>query len=327
MADQLIEYVRDVAQRLVGELERARRATRDWSEAESTDELIGRALNGCLTRLAETGCWGKANQLPSGELWRVAGDWLQVGCLQHHARFKPRGYAGDFEMLQKICDDFVCDHPLGRSFDRFFQDQAAPCSVRNRTRMIADWIVRSLSSREGRVLRIVSVGCGPAVELRHALRELGPERRAQVHATLLDLDPHALAHARAALDGLLPDGQLRVRRENLFRLARQARASDWLRDADLVYCAGLGDYLEDADLAALVRTCWEHSAPGGQLLFFNFTPDHPSRAYMEWVGNWYLIGRDEASLRQVVRQAGMSDRQPQLLSEPAAVSLCLRLQK
>ena len=46
--------------------------------------------------------------------------------MQRHARLKPHSYAGDYEMLEKICSGRLCDHPLGRVFDRFFQGQAAP---------------------------------------------------------------------------------------------------------------------------------------------------------------------------------------------------------
>src|SRR5688500_12342750 len=79
------------------------------------------ALDQCLERLSTTDLWGTANRLPSGVLWQTAGEWLQHGSLLHQARFKPRGYAGDDEMLRRICENWRCDHPLGQILDDYFQ--------------------------------------------------------------------------------------------------------------------------------------------------------------------------------------------------------------
>ena len=73
-------------------------------EVLSFDETYARiehAQNNCLRQLAATDLWGRDNQIPSSQFWKKAG-WV-VGCgpLQRHAREKPRGYAGDFEMLGK----------------------------------------------------------------------------------------------------------------------------------------------------------------------------------------------------------------------------------
>ena len=325
-ADEVAGIVRAAASQLVQDLEQAERLTGAWSDQALTGALVDAALSTCLARLAETGLWGEANRLPSSELWKIAGPLLEVGVLQHAARFKPRGYAGDFEMLARICDGYRCDHPLGRAFDEFFQNQAAPQAVRARTEQIAAAIASDCLSRERRAYRVVSVGSGPALDVSRAVGMLPEARRSAVRVTLLDMDPDALDFARARLDPLLPGGAagtLTCIRTNLFRLPQEADPNVAVEPADFLVCSGLFDYLEDEPAASMLGWFWEQLAPGGSLLVGNFAPHNPTRAYMEWIGNWYLLYRTAAALGELAARAGIPSGQVTVGSERLGVDLFL----
>ena len=75
----------------------------------------------------------------------------------NRARTKPRGYAGDHELLARIYSGQLCEDRWGRLFDRYFQDQAAPQAVRNRMRMAAEWIEEVVHAGQPTV-RIAIVG-------------------------------------------------------------------------------------------------------------------------------------------------------------------------
>jgi hypothetical protein len=301
--EQLVPVVREIAARLDDDLRGACDATGGWSDAAATERLACGALQQALDRLSATGCRGEANRLPSSELWRIAGRWLEVGTLQLRARTKPRGYAGDFEMLEQICTHHVCDHPLGAAFDRFFQAQAAPQAVRNRTGLIATSVAEFVRGYGATPVHVVSVGSGPAIDLQRACAALTEAERRRLRITLLDLDPVALDHARLRLSPLADPPQLRPVRENLFRLAQPGRSNDALREADFLVCSGLFDYLDDAAAAAMLSHFWASLRPAGQALVFNFAPHNPSRAYMEWIGNWYLTYRNAEQLDDVAARA------------------------
>lgn len=260
-------------------------------------------MTNCVKRLSETECWGEANRLPSNELWQIAGEILCAGDLQNRARTKPRGYAGDFEMLRKICEHETCSHPLGRAFDRFFQSQAAPEAVRNRTRIVADRLVAALRNSASGRFRAVSVGAGPAIDVELAARQLDVEELRRLDVILLDLDSDALRHAETRLSAVLQPTQVTCHRENLFRLPRLARMQQLLAEADFISCAGLFDYLTDRDVIAMLACFWQHLAARGEAIVFNFAPINPSRAYMEWIGNWYLTYRTVEHTTQLARQA------------------------
>ncbi len=284
------------------------------------------AIEQCLATLAATQVWGSENRLPSALLWQHAGEWLEHGRLLHRARFKPRGYAGDDTMLRQICENWRCDHPLGAMLDGHFQSHAAPQAVRNRTRMVAEAISLAVRQTTNPEIRVASVGSGPALDIAWAAAPLSPEERAALRVTLLDLDPRALEEARERLCTWLAPQHVNAVRENLYRLPQRPTAGELL-DADLISCTGFFDYLNETDATALLRQFWRSLRPGGRLLVFNFAPQNASRALMEWIGNWYLVYRDEAEMHALAEAAEIPRSSLSVGFEPAAAALYIDARK
>jgi extracellular factor (EF) 3-hydroxypalmitic acid methyl ester biosynthesis protein len=224
-------------------------------------------------------------------------------------------------MLEKISDRCLCTDPLGRAFDDFFQGQAAPQAVRCRMRLVAERIIQSVRSSARQQVGIWSVGSGPAIDVELACRELTSEERSRVVVTLLDLDPDALAHAERRLTPLLSRDQLRLHRDNLFRLPRLQRLTSLLEQADFIACTGLFDYLSDSDAVAMLQCFWSHLKSDGEMMVFNFAPSNPSRAYMEWIGNWYLTYRDERAFTVLLHEAIGASLPQQIAREESQASL------
>jgi hypothetical protein len=79
-------------------------------------------------------------------------------------------------------------------------------------------------------------------------------------------------------------------------LARRIDAGQF----DLVYAAGLFDYLAPPVAAALTCRLFDMTRPGGTLLIPNFLPGAPDRGYMESFMDWHLIYRSHAEMRSLV---------------------------
>lgn len=324
----LAAYVRGTGEQLLADLQRADSLSAGWYDDQVGYALLACAMDRALARLAATGCWGKDNQLPSGELWAVAGAWLEVSWLQHRARFKPRGYAGDFEMFERFWQRECVEHPLGRLFDRYFQAQAAVEAVRARTEQIGAALVeRCLETPAHKPFHVVSVGCGPALDVRWALGSLEEARRRQFRITLVDIDGAALEHAQSHLSALVSPEQVRPVRENLYRLADKPSAADALAGADFLFCAGLFDYLPDESAQKLLQLFWDRLAREGRLLVGNFAPHNPTRAYMEWLGNWYLIYRTADELASLGAAAGLPASRLTVGAERLGIDLFLTCEK
>lgn len=316
------------AETLLEELDSARRFSADWSNEELGFALLSGAMDRCLCTLAETNCWGKANQSAANAFWKRTGELLGLGSLQARARGKPRGYAGDFEMFVQFYERRCVDHPLGKLFDRYFQLQAAVEAVRSRIEQIAAALTsHCLRSAADRPFHAASVGCGPAIDFELAARCLGETQRRRLRLTLLDLDGDAVEHALGRLRSVLDHEQLLGVRDNLYRLADKPKSAALVQETDFLVCPGLFDYLPDEAAVKLLRLFWNGLNGGGMLLVGNFAPHNPSRAYMEWIGDWRLIYRTPAELASLAEAAGIPRANFQIGAERLGLDLFLRGEK
>lgn len=303
----------DVGRRLATELNHLA-SQNAWSN-------VAAVMDKHLAELAATECWGEANQLPSSVFWREAGDVLREGSLQFHARFKPHGYAGDFEMLERLVQQDARGEGLALAFDQYFQSHPAPQAVRNRTAWVAQAILDVVHGHSDRSIRVVSIGSGPSADIRQAVAEMNPDERSRLHVVLLDLDAKGLEFSRLKLTSMLREEQVVICRENLFRLPRRKPSPEMA--ADLVICTGLFDYLPDVDAIAMLGWMDAARKPGGRSVMMNFSPANGSRAYMEWAGMWHLIHRTEAEVASLAERAGFCNSTWELTAEPLGIDLIL----
>ncbi len=288
---------------------------------------VAAAMKTSLAALEGTGIVGWDNKQPSSDFWDAAAELLNHGTLQVHARTKPGGYPGDFRLLEKICQQGAStDHPLGHAMDVFFQEQAAPSAVRNRCGEVANRI-QSLATAVGSAYSITSVGSGPAWDIRSALGSLDKLARQRLTIQLLDMDPYALEFCEQQLHPLLNVEQLLTTRVSLNRVDRVEKALSRARPANLMYCLGFFDYLPEDEAVELLKCLWRYVAPGGELLVFNFSQNNPSRSYMEWFGNWYLVYRSPDCLNALAERAGLSDAEISVKTEATGVNLYLQATK
>ena len=324
---ELRNLVRDIAADLHRDFTRLS-SHADWARPIDRLPDVAAIMTSSLERLAGTGCWGESNRALSHEFWGETEHWLRQGSLQTHARLKPAGYAGDYRLFDRICRQDATGVGVGYCMDLYFLRHAAPCAVRNRTALVAQEI-RGLLQASGfaQKTRIISIGSGPAWELRMALHELAPHERARLEFWALDMDPHALDFVSAWVDHEFSrlEGQVKPQQVNLRRLDRwlsQSANAQPFRHADYVYCTGFLDYLPDDVALSLLTAICECLPLGCKLDLFCFGTENPSRAYMEWIGNWYVIHRETERLRNVVEASGLS--QFKIITEPAGVNLVAR---
>jgi extracellular factor (EF) 3-hydroxypalmitic acid methyl ester biosynthesis protein len=317
-----------VVVRTAGELLRERlNAAAMTADEGARQSLVKGALDDCLANLSRTGVWGEDNRLLSSQLWTIVGDLLETGWLQSRARHKPRGYAGDHELLRRIADRVVCEHPLGRCFDQYFQSQLAPQAVRNRIELAAGWITKAVERAIASVCHIASVGSGPAIDVALACRRLSPEQCSRLHVTLLDVDGEALDWAAARISPFFAPSQISIVQSNIFRLAERPALAAPLQGCDVILCTGLFDYLPEVTATLMLKEFWSRLAPGGAAFVFNFAPYNPTRAYMEWLGNWYLLYRSEAELAALATAAGIPADLWKISAEPLGIDLYIKLNK
>ena len=126
------------------------------------------------------------------------------------------------------------------------------------------------------------------------LREITADTN--VRFTALDQDAASIAEARATY----PEYAIEGRTSSFVSLIRAKHPA---AAHDLIYSAGLFDYLPDPTAVALIKAMVAHLKPGGLLSIGNFTRDSHGRGFMAGFMDWCLIYRNEDDLRRLVDAA------------------------
>jgi extracellular factor (EF) 3-hydroxypalmitic acid methyl ester biosynthesis protein len=225
---------------------------------------------------------------------RMLGDVLYQDPLTRRAFEKPRGYAGDAVMM-----DFVYDihggrraiaraSEIGTAICRCIQNRPSGRSVRYRREHLAQLIDQAAAARPAPHVLAIASGHLREAELSTALAAGRVGR-----FVALDADAESLCEVRTRYASF---GVETIHASVRHILARKADVGRF----DVVYAAGLYDYLTDTTAAALASRMFELTTPGGQLLIPNFAPCCPDRAYLETFMAWDLIYRDEFDMARLV---------------------------
>ena len=203
-----------------------------------------------------------------------------------HGYERPRGYAGDAELIDYVYTERdTAAPPLGQAIYRFLYQQTGPRSVRERRQILAREI-DTIANRV-RLPRVLSIACGHLreAELSSAVAERRLERFLAV-----DQDPASLEEVtRQHAGGVVVPVQDTVRSIVLGRTTFEPQ--------DLIYTAGLYDYLSQNTAQRLTQRLFGMLRPGGRLVIANFAQSTPDAGYLEAFMDWWLVYRDEAQMR------------------------------
>jgi extracellular factor (EF) 3-hydroxypalmitic acid methyl ester biosynthesis protein len=202
---------------------------------------------------------------------------------------KPRGYAGDAELIDLIYGlrEMPRMSSVGAALYAYLFQAPATSAVRARR----DHLAARLDEVATKVKnpRVLSVACG---HLREAQRSAAAADRAFGEFIALDQDPAsiALVEREQSAFGVKPVN------DSVRSILKGKLVFEGL---DFVYSTGLYDYLPQPVATDLTTRLFEMLKPGGELLVANFLPDVPDVGYMETFMGWPLIYRSREELADV----------------------------
>ncbi|WNG31842.1 class I SAM-dependent methyltransferase [Cystobacter fuscus] len=210
---------------------------------------------------------------------------------------KPRGYAGDFLMMEALYRRKPEGQtPLELWMDSWALELPGFQAVRNRRDLLAQ-MLRAEHARGAR--KVMNVASGSAPELVAVARDVSFES-----VTLLDQDQGALDSALGHFTrvGAMPATRhqaLRLWCGSVLELLRN-RSDLPPASQDFIYSIGLFDYLTERFAKRLTTKLWDGLAPGGLLVLGNFNARNPMHLFTETALDWYLIYRDPEDLLRLV---------------------------
>ena len=225
----------------------------------------------------------------------------------HRTYQKPLGYAGDYEMVNMILRDPVEGSSLfAKVLNTHFVAVAPAEAHRNRVKYLTEMLSKETRRRAklGLSTRIFNLGCGPAKEVQNFLSFDDLCDRSEL--ALLDFNDETLEQTGR----ILTDIKMKHRRSTRLHMIKRS-VHQILKEGvrigetdagvryDVVYCAGLFDYLSDRICRRLLEIFYEMLAPGGLLVATNVEASNPARGMMEYLMDWHLIYRTGDQLKEL----------------------------
>jgi extracellular factor (EF) 3-hydroxypalmitic acid methyl ester biosynthesis protein len=261
------------------------------------------------------------------QLW----NFIMSSPFMARTNLKPRGYAGDSEMMNMIyANDYRGESTFSKLMHKHPLEQPAAQAVRNRRHAIAKSIYQIIDNGRksaNRNLKILSVACGPSRELGDAI--LSAADCKNLHFALLDQDPTALLEARESVRQIEKKINTKIDVDFLNESVRTLLAMPQI-DAkwgqfDFIYSMGLFDYLTPPAASLALVKLYKLLKHGGEMVIGNFHVSNPNRNYMEYWLDWVLYHRTEEEFTSLIK--GVSDAEIKLFFEDSKVQMFLHVTK
>jgi len=217
---------------------------------------------------------------------------------------KPYGYAGDFKIIDDIYRNAPRTEGFDRLFDNYFMMSSISVAVRNRKEDFKNQILESIRMKKNQGVAIMDLACGPCEEVVDIFTSSEKLDLSRVAYHCYDSDERAIEFSKNRLEGI---PQIKFFKENAVRLALKKDIGAFIPHRyDVIYSTGLFDYFDYRICVRLVQNLKKLLNPGGLLAISDVRDkfSNPSVHFMEWVGDWNLVYRDDESFRQVFREAG-----------------------
>ncbi len=247
------------------------------------------------------------------QLEKAFGATMTTKTLQGFAFTKPHGYAGDYEMIDKLYTLYTSPDKRFRKWDEYMHSIAAAKAVRNRKTYVKKLLGQKIKAHKGNdPFEMLNIASGPGRDLFEFFKE---NCNANIVVDCVDLDADAINFASTLLA---------VFKNNINFYNKNILCFNCEKCYDLIWSAGLFDYFNDNIFKRLVRKFLKYVNPGGELVIGNFCTSNPDIDYMKLI-DWHLYHRSKNDLIQLVSECGVPGKDILVEKESEGVNLFIRI--
>lgn len=244
-------------------------------------------------------------------------DFVKGDCLVRSLT-KPRGYAGDYKIIDEIYKNDPRTEGYLRLYDNYYQMSAICNAVRNRKEDFKRFILEAVKTSAGRSIKIMDLASGPCRDVSEVLNESSVKEK-DVTFHCYENDEEAIEYAGTLLSH---NPRVVFFKQNAVRIALKNKINDLISDRyDFIFSTGLFDYLDERISVRLISNLKKLLKPGGILAISDVRDkfSNPSIYFMEWVADWSLIYREDDNFRKIFLDAGFDEKNLQYRYEQQGV--------
>lgn len=226
---------------------------------------------------------------------------LSGSYLLRHARTWPQGGQGDYKMLENVYKNSPLSSGLGYYLDLYGLSLPLAEAVRCRIKRLEEIVRQEIRSRHG--ASVINIGCGSCRELMG----LAPDIVASgAKVICIDMDGDALAFAMQRLSYTEAADSIEFRKYNATRMFDDELNMAAFGKTDIIYSAGLFDYLPSEFLSKVLGALYRMLNQGGTLVAPFKDAARYSHQVFHWLVNWDgFRQRTETEFRSILADAGI----------------------
>jgi SAM-dependent methyltransferase len=233
----------------------------------------------------------------------MVSEWVYKSEIMKRAYEKPRGYPGDYYLLETTYNNRPISKGIGFCFDVCFLNNPLAIAVRNRK----DWLKEFLKKewgKKGKKIKILNLACGSCREIKEAIEEANPLRDVEIIA--VDQDKEALDFSKSCIGTSIISGfEFKVLQKDVMAMTKDVECRKELQDLDCVYSIGLADYLPDRVFKKVTEYWYHLLKPGGRLILAHKDVDIYHPILHDWLCDWTFYPRNEIYFIELLKEIGI----------------------
>jgi hypothetical protein len=241
--------------------------------------------------------------------------WFDQSWFFDRAKRKPRGFAGDFEMLTGIYEQQPKATGIGGYLDQYLLNADLARGVRSRLDCVQKFLVDEVLRRATRV-SILNVASGPGREFSSGFRTAP----GSVALKCIDTDEAALEYLRTHVDPETSETlDVNCFRYNALKMTSPKTNIERFGESDIIYSVGLCDYIPDRYLVKILKG-WRESVKRDGVVYVAFkdAPRYVPAEY-QWHADWHFYQRTENDCRELFAQAGYDVTQIEMFRDETGI--------
>lgn len=239
---------------------------------------------------------------------QLIGTWAYKSVIMKRALDKPRGYPGDYKMLEIVYDNRPISKNIGAYFDNYFLKNPYAVAVRIRKDRLREMLLSFLDgAKSNSKINVLNIACGSCREIKELLTSI--ETKGSITFNCLDWDDEALQFSKDTLLPISPKNiSFNFLKEDVMNIGKEGSPTQSLGKQDIIYSIGLIDYLPDRILGKLLNALYQLLHKDGKLILTHknkektFPPVPP-----DWFCDWKFVSRNKDEVIKLFHNCGFSN--------------------
>ena len=238
----------------------------------------------------------------------LVGVWSYKSVIVKRAYEKPRGYPGDYRMLEIVYDGKPISktNNIGFYFDNYFLKSPYAVAVRIRKDRLREILQQYISDSQINKINILDIACGSCREIKELLPNL--KTNSSIAFSCLDWDEEALKFSQDVLLSIKPKNvEFKFIKEDVMNIIKDENIVQSFGVQNLIYSIGLIDYMPDRILKRLICALYKLLPKSGKLILTHknrektFPPIPP-----DWFCDWKFVPRNKDEVLKLFYDSGIS---------------------